>query len=261
MPLALSLDTSTPFLSAALVSVQGGRTEVLASRFVSPPAVTSTLVPGVFDELLAEAGATLGSVELFVAGLGPGLFTGTRVAVGTMKALAYARRRPLLGAGSLEAMSVAAARGCTLTRGDALEVEALPGSGLLCPVLDARKGEVYSALYRVARGRLEEVVPPAALSPRALLEVLTRQTEPVRCFGTGAAPLLAAGATPAGIQIEEGPLAPGAAELAALACVRHEHATFDAVSVLALEPRYLRPPEAEVARRKREELERKAAER
>jgi tRNA threonylcarbamoyladenosine biosynthesis protein TsaB len=253
MGLALSLDTSAPFLSTALVSVQGSRTEVLATRFVGPPAVTSTLVPGVFDEMLTETGTTLASVDLFVAGLGPGLFTGTRVAVGTMKALAYARHRPLLGAGSLEAMAVAAARGGPLSRGDTLDVEALPDTGLLCPVLDARKGEVYGAVYEVREGMLQEVVPPAALSPRALLELLSRQRGPVRCFGTGALPLKALGAPPSFLELEGEPLAPGAAEIAGLACARHEHAGYDAAAVLALEPRYLRPPEAEVARRRREE--------
>jgi tRNA threonylcarbamoyladenosine biosynthesis protein TsaB len=253
MALALSLDTSTPFLSAALVSVHGTRTEVLATRFVGPPAITSTLVPGVFDEMLAETGTKLEAVDLFVAGLGPGLFTGTRVAVGTMKALAYARRRPLLGAGSLEAMAVAASRGSALIRGATLDLVALPATGLLCPALDARKGEVYAALYRVADGSRVEVLPPAALSPRALLELLGRQPEPVRCFGTGAVPLRVAGGTPTCVEFAEEPIAPGAAEVAALACARHEHAVFDAASVLALEPRYLRPPEAEVARRKREE--------
>ena len=107
-PLVLSLDTSTPTLSCALLSREHEGLRLIHQQSVAPPAIVSTLVPGLFQELLDASGAAIDEVGAVVAGLGPGLFTGARVAVATMKALAYARRIPLLGAGSLEAMALEA---------------------------------------------------------------------------------------------------------------------------------------------------------
>ena len=114
----LALDTSTPVLSAALVEWSGGALTVLSTRQVGPPEITSTVVPGLFDELLSEAGRSIDQLQAVVTGVGPGLFTGARVAVATMKAIAYARQLPLVGGGSLEAMALGAARGSALAKGD-----------------------------------------------------------------------------------------------------------------------------------------------
>lgn len=250
--LVLSLDTSTPRLSCALLRRDARGVSVLGLRASEPPEIVSTLVPAAFEALLTEAGATLDDVEVLVAGLGPGLFTGTRVAVATMKAIAYARRRPLLGAGTLEAMALAAARGAGLRPGDALADAEPLESGVLCPVLDARKGEVYFARYRWKAGELETVEPPAAGPPGPLFERLRTGGELTIAFGSG---LIAPGVkveSGGSLALRETPQTPGAAELAWLALRRDPAPVFDLAAVLALEPFYLRPPEAEVARKKRE---------
>jgi tRNA threonylcarbamoyladenosine biosynthesis protein TsaB len=181
--LALALDTSTPVLSSALVVWEAHGLRVLATREAGPPQITSTLMPGLFDELLTEAGFTLGDVQVLVSGLGPGLFTGARVAVATMKAIAYARQLPLVGAGSLEAMALAGARGAPMQVGDALSEVA--DSPVLCPIIDARKGEVYFALYRFEGGAVRVIEEPQAGPPAALVARLQTITAPVRFFGTG----------------------------------------------------------------------------
>lgn len=228
---ALALDTCTPYLSAALVREESGVTRTLATRMHAPPAIVSTLVPGVFDELLTEAHLTLADVDVFVAGTGPGLFTGVRVAVGTMKALAYARKKPLIGAGSLESMALGVA-----------------SSEVMCPALDARKGEVYWALYRMDGSALVELSAPAASPPAALAEKLIALDRPVNAFGTGA------GMLPQRFVLANGPLVPDAAAIATLALLRNPDAAYDPTRILAFEPNYLRPPEAEVARKKRAAL-------
>jgi tRNA threonylcarbamoyladenosine biosynthesis protein TsaB len=183
-----------------------------------------------------------------VAGLGPGLFTGTRVTVGTLKAIAYARRLPLLGASSLEAMALGAARGAPLRRGDALALDPDLASGPLCPAIDARKGEVYGAAYEVRRGLPHELVAPLACPATQLADVI-RPLGNVAVFGTGTRATKAFET----FRVLDGPLTPGAAEIAYLALRRDPQPIFDLARVLAVEPSYLRPPEAEVARRKREE--------
>lgn len=248
--LVLSLDTSTPWMSAALLSQDASGLTVLATREAGPPQIVSTLIPGVFDELLAAAGKDRSQVGALVVGLGPGLFTGMRVAMATMKSVAYARRLPLMGAGTLEAMALSVARGGVALAGERIE-ETTATSGLLCPVLDARKGEVYFALYRIRGLDVEEVLAPEAAPPARFVEVLSLQRESAIAFGSGVTP---AGALPSHVQTLAAPRGPHAAELAALALFRQPRPSFDAAQVLSLEPTYLRPPEAEVARRKREGL-------
>jgi tRNA threonylcarbamoyladenosine biosynthesis protein TsaB len=243
-PLVLALDTSTPALSCALLSRSGDGVRVLGVREASPPAVVSTLVPGLFDELLREAGATLDDVGVLVSGLGPGLFTGVRVALATMKALAYARRLPLLGAGSLEAMALSAAHGRSLGPGDELAYGATRDSGWCCPVIDARKGEVYFGVYRFREGVLETAAPPQAGPPAIVTELVASSAASPRAVGAGLK-ALGPGWDPTP------PLTPGAAELAFLALERQRAPSFVLEEVLALEPTYLRPPEAEVARQRR----------
>ncbi|MFM2152738.1 MAG: hypothetical protein RL199_1173 [Pseudomonadota bacterium] len=240
-PLVLSLDTSTPVLSCALLTRDGGALRLLGRRSAAPPAVVSTLVPGLFQELLDDAGGRIEDVGAVVAGLGPGLFTGARVAVATMKALAYARQVPLLGAGSLEAMAVEALSPAAAD-GEAMR---LPGgdSDLCCPVIDARKGEVYFATFRWQGGTLVAGDEPQSSTPDVLRRRLT-DGPPARPVGAGVR-VLGDG------WMGDAPLTPSAAHLAQLALLRVPEPVFALDKVLSVEPTYIRPPEAEVARRKR----------
>lgn len=255
--LVLALDTSTPQLSAALLLRQGKSLKLLALRDVPPPVIGSTLVPSVFDELLEEAAVSKERLGLLVTGVGPGLFTGVRVAVATMKALAYAMKLPLLGAQSLKAMSLAAARGAPVEAGQLISARDFSDSELLCPVLDARKGEVYFALYRAEKGQLSCLHSPQAGSPQELAEILRKRAQAVRVFGSGLEPMKpwlgeeSMGERSVLVTLAVGPRFPGAAELAALAVDEAVSPTFSLEEVLALEPLYLRPPEAQVVRERK----------
>jgi len=240
-PLVLALETSTPQLSCALLERTSTQLRVLGVRAVSPPAVVSTLVPGLFDELLQEAGARRADLGVVVSGLGPGLFTGARVAVATMKAIAYALSLPLLGAGSLESMALTAARGAPLAAGDQLALDAPLDSGPICPVIDARKGEVYLAVGQWTTGAWQWHVPPEAARPDRAL-ALIEPSQGVVPIGAGLGALGRSVTSPA---------YPLAAECAYLALRRDPAPRFDPAAVLSVEPAYLRPPEAEVARRRR----------
>lgn len=273
--LVLSLDTSTPQLSAALLLREDGALKLLARREISPPVVVSTRIPAVFDELLEEAGESKERLGLLVSGVGPGLFTGIRVAMATMKALAYARRLPLLGAQSLEALSLAAARGAEAQKGERFAASKILDGQLLCPVLDARKGEVYFALYRAEGGRLRTEREAGAGTPLDLARLLKAKAlealeqgagdgkgKEILVFGTGVDPLSphltpeTLGEALDDISVSSNFRFPKAAELAALALFQHsqessENPRFSLDEVIALEPTYLRPPEAQLARERR----------
>ncbi|HSU32164.1 MAG TPA: tRNA (adenosine(37)-N6)-threonylcarbamoyltransferase complex dimerization subunit type 1 TsaB [Bryobacteraceae bacterium] len=128
----LAIDTTSEFGSIALRS--NGQT-VAESTLNSSTGYGHLILPAV-EKLLNEARLTLNQVDCFAAGSGPGAFTGVRVGLGTTKGLAEAMGKPAIGISNLRAL---ASFGKTDRRGI---------------LLDARRGEVYAAIYN---SRLELV--------------------------------------------------------------------------------------------------------
>jgi len=127
--LILALDASTPVTTVALAN---GR-EVLAEVSVTARGASETLLPAV-HAALDLAGQDLGSVDCILAGVGPGTFTGIRIAAATARALSA-------GTG------IALAKNSTL---DALAAPALSCSGDVLAVLDARRGQVFARRFSEA---------------------------------------------------------------------------------------------------------------
>lgn len=123
------------------------------------------------DSLLREVGWDLETIDAFAVACGPGSFTGLRIGMTTMKVLAWTRGKLYAGICSLDAL-------------------ALPfcfSTNPICALIDARKGEVYCALYRPdGKGGLGLEVPYAALTPSRLAEnIILRFSEPVIFCGDG----------------------------------------------------------------------------
>jgi len=113
------------------------------------------------DFLLQQTGWEIRGVDAFAVTLGPGSFTGLRIGMSTVKALAWSLRKPFVGIASLDALAAA------------LQYASLP----VCPILDARKKEVYFATYRSdANGGQIRQSPYIAAAPAQLLEHLTEPT-------------------------------------------------------------------------------------
>jgi tRNA threonylcarbamoyladenosine biosynthesis protein TsaB len=133
----LAIETATDTVGAALVRHDGGVTERV---HVGGRQHGERLIP-MIEEVCAASGCPLGSVDALAVDVGPGLFTGLRVGVATAKALAQARGLGVIGLGSLEVLAAAAA-GRALAAGlDRVET--------VVPVVDARRGEVFTAAYRM----------------------------------------------------------------------------------------------------------------
>ncbi len=124
----LGIDTSTEMGSVAVV-VDGVVVAELVARVREKHG--ETLLPHV-AHVLELAGVALADLNLVAVGVGPGSFTGLRIGLATAKGLAVGRGMPVVGVPSLRAL----ARGLPLVR------------GVVAPMLDAHKGEVYVALYR-----------------------------------------------------------------------------------------------------------------
>lgn len=163
----LALDTSTEVAGVALLD---GDRICFSHVFRHHANLSQRLLPSV-QWLLTDAGLAFQDVGALVVGLGPGSFTGVRIGVTTAKVLAQVASLPVVGIGTLAAMAGAAAM-CT---------------GLLvCPAIDARKHEVYGALYRIGSEGPEEVLAPAALPAAKLAALVSQHGEPVLVCGTGA---------------------------------------------------------------------------
>ncbi len=235
----LALDTSTLTLSLAVIRLDGaGPAQVLARREEPPGINHSKLLPILVDDALREAGTELADLDGICVGLGPGAFTGLRIALATAKGLAWAASVPLAGASSLEAMALAAAR-------------LVPGAKAVVPLLDARKQEVYAGFYRPAAGGVEPVgdgpaevvAPPAAVAERlrALEGPVVLLGEGYFAYRTLFDEATAANRHPPVAGLPETPPAPEVGELAA-----PRLAPYAKEAVFALEPHYLRPSEAEL---------------
>ena len=116
---------------------------------------SETLLPMV-KALFDVTGKTIDDVDLLACSAGPGSFTGVRIGVATVKGLCFGKNKCVLGVSALEAMAMTQ----------------LPQTGLIVPVMDARRGEVYTAVFRAEGEALTRLMPDSAMPATALEEWL-----------------------------------------------------------------------------------------
>lgn len=142
----LAVDTTTSSGSAALLEDRRLVGEVAGESGTTH----SARLLGAVDLLLRTGGVAVTDIDAFAVAAGPGSFTGIRIGLSTVKALAFASGKPVVPVSSLKALALKLVLG---------------GAGLACPVLDAKKGEVYGALFESRGGRLVEIIPQGAYGP------------------------------------------------------------------------------------------------
>jgi tRNA threonylcarbamoyladenosine biosynthesis protein TsaB len=199
--------------------------ERLIAEYVLDVSVThSERLMAAVDRVLGDARWTPRTLDALAVAVGPGSFTGLRIAVSTVKGLAVALGVPIAAVPTLDAMAAT-----------------LPWATLaVCPVLDARKGEVYASLYRWDGEGMRREWDYLALAPDALA---ARLSEPVILLGDGAAVVR----SPHARALPPPRRVPSPACVGALGLERLRRG--DTVAAAALEPIYLRPSEAELKRR------------
>jgi tRNA threonylcarbamoyladenosine biosynthesis protein TsaB len=225
----LGLETGGPQGSLAISS--NGR--IVASEAPARRAHGESVV-GAIDGLLRRSGLRVADLAAIAVGIGPGSFTGLRIALSYAKGVALATGCAVVGVPSLDALALCA-----------VELDDLAPGAALCPVLDARKQEVYAALYRQVENGLEKVSGELLAKPVDL----ARQIEGVAVFfGDGAATYGALLEEHMGRDrallagLEAAPLP--AAMIAAMGAARLACGPTDAVG--SLQPLYVRPSEAEL---------------
>lgn len=225
--IVLGIETATHAGSVALVD----ETHQLALRELGILRTHSEWLLGAIRDVLGDAGCTIKEVHGIAVSLGPGSFTGLRIGLSTAKGLCYANDLPLAGVSTLDAMA---------SRFPFCRVP-------VCPMLDARKREVYAALYDMEAEQPVRLIEPEAAHPVRFLESVGGTT---LFLGSGAAlyrqhilDRLGDGALFAPAELFH----PSAAAVARLGLGMLKQG--QRVDVNAIEPTYLRVSEAQLARR------------
>jgi len=222
-PLLLAIETATRNTSVALLR---GDESIAEAGGADGAAAAETLLPAI-DRLLRENAVAVADLDAFAVSIGPGSFTGLRVGLATLKGLAFGSDRPVARVPTLTALAWRSQR------------RDLPVAALL----DARRGEMYAAVYDLGddgpRCRLDEgVYAPSELIPHLPPECVL-VGEGAEVFGPEIRDRLGAGVAVAG----------GAASAAAVGFLGARMlARGEGVAAADLVPHYLRRAEAEVKR-------------
>ncbi len=221
----LGIETATNQVGCALGGVEG----VLASfHSARDRRHAETLTPAI-EFISKQARIEFGEISVVAVDIGPGLFTGLRVGIAAAKAIASALRVPMIGLSSL----------------DLLAFPLRHADGLIVPVIDARRGEVFTSMYRQVPGGIQRVEPYRLTSPEELAGELQARTEPALIVGDGALRYRKLFDDVRLVEVAECGFAyPSAAALVELAQPKALREEF--VQPWELEPMYLRKSDAEI---------------
>ena len=207
----------------------GGHEGVLASAHAGRGRRHAEALAPQIDFVRRQAGIELSEVAAVAVDVGPGLFTGLRVGIATAVSLAQALGVPMIPVPSLDLMAFPARW----------------TSKVIVPALDARRGELFTALFRKVPGGVQRVRDANVCMPEELSAELEALDEPALLLGDGALRHAEAFAGLRGIEMAEQGLAnPSARALVQLAHARAMREEF--VQPWELEPIYLRQPDAEI---------------
>lgn len=163
--LILAFETSA---KAASVAVHDGE-KLLGAAYQNTGLTHSATLMVMAQDLLKQLDKTPADVTAVAVAAGPGSFTGVRIGMAAAKGFAWGRQIPCVGVSTLEAMAVSLGA----------------WQGYVCPVMDARRNQVYNALFRMDCGKCTRVTEDRAISLRDLGEELQKLSEPVFLVGDG----------------------------------------------------------------------------
>jgi tRNA threonylcarbamoyladenosine biosynthesis protein TsaB len=153
----LAIDTSFTAVSVAVLSEK----KIVSEIFFQGNRPFSEILMPLIDRAIVDAGISISQIDGFGVGCGPGSFTGLRIGMATIKGVAFACGKPVVGISSLDALSMNVP--CT--------------ERLICSMIDARRGEVYSALFRFeGEGKTTRVTEIMILDPGKVLELIEEDT-------------------------------------------------------------------------------------
>jgi len=158
----LSVDTATKSCSVAIVDKEA----LLAEITILSGQTHAKHLMSMINKVVGMSGLKITDLDGYATTRGPGTFTGLRIGISTVKGLAVASGKPIVGVSSL----------------DALAMQTFPSSYLICSILDARRGEVYCSRYRIDNRIMKKEGDEQVLSPAKAVRDIN---EPCVFIGNG----------------------------------------------------------------------------
>lgn len=163
--LIFGIDTCSMSSSASVVSDE----KMIAQFSVNHKKTHSERIMPQIEAMLEAADISIGDINAFAAAVGPGSFTGVRIGVATAKALAQAQGKPCIAVSALEGLAAGS----------------VTFNGIICPILDARRNQVYNGLFESDGRKLKRISDDRALPLEDLLNELKNTDKNIIFMGDG----------------------------------------------------------------------------
>lgn len=163
--IVLSIDSSSKVATVALLNDD----TLLGEYVINDKREHSVLLMPMIENLLKDCELTINDIDGFVVSKGPGSFTGLRIGMATIKGLSFGANKPYISLSSL----------------DGLAYSLSYFNGIICPIMDALRKNVYTALYKNEDGEFKNIMEPTPMELPDLLEMLKEKNEEVIFTGDG----------------------------------------------------------------------------
>jgi tRNA threonylcarbamoyl adenosine modification protein YeaZ len=161
----LSMDTATEAVSCAIID----ENKLLGEITFNFEKQHSIILMPIVDKLLTRTKLSLDSIDGFIISKGPGSFTGLRIGMATVKGLAFGVNKPIISVSTLDAL----AYNLSFT------------SGVICPIMDALRDNVYTGIYKSSQDGISIIEKPMVISIDDLINKLKDACEPIYFVGDG----------------------------------------------------------------------------
>ncbi len=169
----LAVESSAGPASCAILRVENGQQRLLSQSFVNTGLTHSQTLLPLINHTIADAGLSFADVDALAVSVGPGSFTGVRIGVSAVKGLAFPQDLPCVPISTLAGM--------------ARRFEGTPFTGRIVTAMDARCGQIYTALFSLENGVVTRLTPDEALPTTEVKDRLLASFGPILLVGDGAA--------------------------------------------------------------------------
>ena len=161
----LAVDTSGQVATVAIIEDR----RILGEYFLNHKKTHSQKLMPLILSLINELELKIGDIDVFAASVGPGSFTGIRIGVTTIKSLAYTLNRPVVAVNTL----------------DALAYNVFTMQNLICPIMDARNNQVFTALYKNSKSNFARLTEYLGVDIKELVDLIEKKNTDVIFVGDG----------------------------------------------------------------------------
>ncbi len=160
----LAIDTSTMMATCAVLEDN----KLLGEYSINQEMTHSENLVPMIKEMLDNLNLKISDIDIYGVAIGPGSFTGLRIGMATIKSFAHVFDKPIIGISTLEGLAFN-----------------LTFSGVIVPMIDARRNRVYTGIYRWEKGRLKNILKPCIMEMEELLKLLNENYDSIMINGNG----------------------------------------------------------------------------